>query len=143
MSCFCFKGEGGGGVNCVSENRKRYFLLRRMENWIWSGRRTERKVLPRVRERVKKPPESGVKNLKTGDFFMLSWTIHKTLTINIFYKKHVIANAFVGILFSVFFFNEISFIYCFIVFVNFIMLSNQFLYLFFLSWRETYFVKVL
>ena len=108
---------------------------------IWSE--SGEKGPTQSQRKSKKPPERGVKNLKTGDFFMLSWTIHKTLTINIFYKKHVIANAFVGILFSVFFFNEIWFIYCFIVFVNFIMLSNQFLYLFFLSWRATYFVKVL
>ena len=86
-------------------------------------RRTERKVLPRVGERAKNPPESGVKDLKIGDFIKI-----------ICYKsKHVIAKAFFGTLFSVFFFNEVSFIYCFIVFVNFIMLSNQFLYLFFLS----------
>ena len=43
-------------------------------------------------------------------------------------SKHIIAKAFFGALFSVFFFNEVSFIYCFIVLVNFIMLSNQFLF---------------
>ena len=32
----------------------------------------ERKVLPGVGERAKKPSESGVKDLKTGDFFMFS-----------------------------------------------------------------------
>ena len=49
-------------------------------------------------------------------------------------SKHVIAKAFFGTLFSVH--------YSFMVFVNFIMLSNQFLF-FLIMTVKTYFVKVL